>query len=74
MRNKILLAIVGLLVVILIVVIYHEKKTNYYFPMPSAVKNDDEKVKNARAFLTYCVQTVIKIGSSLLGMEMPTKM
>ena len=35
---------------------------------------DDEKVKNARAFLTYCVQTVIKIGSSLLGMEMPTKM
>ena len=35
MRNKILLAIVGLLVVILIVVIYHEKKTNYYFPMPS---------------------------------------
>ena len=44
MRNKILLAIVGLLVVVLIVVIYHEKKTNYYFPMPSAVKNDDEKI------------------------------
>lgn len=35
---------------------------------------DDEKLKNARAYLTYSVQTVIKIGCSLLGMEVPDKM
>ncbi len=35
---------------------------------------DDENVKNARGYLTYCVQTVIKIGGNLLGMEMPNKM
>ncbi|MBR2290068.1 MAG: arginine--tRNA ligase [Clostridia bacterium] len=35
---------------------------------------EDEKLKNARAYLTFCVQTVIKIGSRLLGMEMPSKM
>ena len=35
---------------------------------------EDEKVRNARVFLTYCVGQVLKIGSSLLGIEMPEKM
>ena len=35
---------------------------------------EDEKLKNARAYLTYCVQVIIKIGCNLLGMEMPDKM
>lgn len=35
---------------------------------------EDESVKNARVYLTYAVQTVIKIGAKLLGMEMPDKM
>ena len=35
---------------------------------------DDENIKNSRAYLTYCVQIVIKTGCGLLGMEMPSKM
>ena len=35
---------------------------------------EDEKVRNARVFLTYCVGQVLKIGASLLGIEMPEKM
>ena len=35
---------------------------------------EDEKVKNARAYLTYAVGTVLKTGASLLGIEMPDKM
>lgn len=35
---------------------------------------DDEKVKNARAYLTYSVGKVLKIGASLLGIKMPNKM
>ena len=35
---------------------------------------EDEKVRNARVFLTYSVGQVLKIGSSLLGIEMPEKM
>lgn len=35
---------------------------------------DDEKLKNARGYLTYAVQTVIKTGAKLLGINMPTKM
>ena len=35
---------------------------------------EDEKVRNARVFLTCCVGQVLKIGSSLLGIEMPEKM
>lgn len=34
----------------------------------------DESLKNARVYLTYAVQTVIKTGTKLLGMEMPDKM
>ena len=41
MRNKILLGVVFVLIMVLSIVIYHEKKTNYYFPMPSAVKDDE---------------------------------
>lgn len=35
---------------------------------------EDEKVKNARVYLTYAVGTVLKTGASLLGIEMPNKM
>lgn len=35
---------------------------------------DDEKVKNARAYLTYAVGKVLQIGASLLGIKMPNKM
>jgi arginyl-tRNA synthetase len=35
---------------------------------------DDEKVKNARLVITYAVGKVLKIGSNLLGIEMPDKM
>lgn len=35
---------------------------------------EDEKVKNARAYLTYAVGTVLKTGASLLGIQMPDKM
>lgn len=46
--------------------------TNFY--NNNKVMVDDEKVKNARAYLTYAVQTVIKTGSGLLGIKMPNKM
>ena len=49
-----------------------QKYTAFY--NENKVMVEDEEIKNARAYLTYCVQTVIKIGSSLLGMEMPSKM
>ena len=35
---------------------------------------DDEKLKNSRGYLSYAVQTVIKIGAKLLGIDMPTEM
>ena len=35
---------------------------------------DDEKVKNARIFLTYATGKVLKIGAELLGIQMPDKM
>ena len=35
---------------------------------------EDELLKNTRGYLTYAVQTVIKIGAGLLGMKMPTEM
>lgn len=35
---------------------------------------DDEKVRDARVYLTYCVNLVLKIGAGLLGMQMPNKM
>ena len=48
------------------------KYTTFY--NEDKVMVEDENVKSARAYLTYCVQTVIKIGCKLLGMEMPSKM
>ena len=44
MKNKILLAIVFILTLTLAIVIWHEKQTNYYFPMPSAVKNEENPI------------------------------
>ena len=35
---------------------------------------DDEKIKNTRLCLTYMVGYVLKIGTGLLGMEMPDRM
>ena len=44
MRNKILLGVVFVLIIVLGIVVYHEKKTNYYFPMPSAVKDEENAI------------------------------
>ena len=38
------------------------------------VITDNEKVRDARVYLTYCVNLVLKIGAGLLGMQMPNKM
>jgi arginyl-tRNA synthetase len=46
--------------------------TNFY--NENKVIVEDEKLKDARVYLTYAVQTVIKTGAKLLGMEMPSKM
>ena len=35
---------------------------------------EDEKVKNARVYVTYCTNLVLKIGAKLLGIQMPEKM
>lgn len=35
---------------------------------------NDEKVKNARSYLTYAVGIVLKTGAKLLGIKMPNKM
>ena len=35
---------------------------------------EDEKIKNARVYLTYAVGNVLKIGAELLGIKMPDKM
>ena len=35
---------------------------------------EDEKIKNARIYLTYAVGKVLKLGAGLLGIEMPDKM
>ena len=35
---------------------------------------EDENLQNARVFLTYAVGKVLKIGASLLGIQMPDKM
>lgn len=35
---------------------------------------EDEKVKNARVYLTYAVSVILKKGAKLLGIEMPEKM
>ena len=35
---------------------------------------EDEKVKNARVYVTYCTNLVLKTGANLLGIQMPDKM
>ena len=35
---------------------------------------EQENIQNARIYLTYCVNRVLKIGANLLGIEMPDKM
>ena len=36
--------------------------------------SDDKKAQDARLYLTYCVNIVLKSGAELLGMKMPEKM
>ena len=35
---------------------------------------EDEKIRNARVYMTYCTNLVLKIGTELLGIQMPEKM
>ena len=49
-----------------------KKYSNFYNEHKIIVEDEDEK--NARLFLTYAVNIVIKTASGLLGMEMPEKM
>ena len=35
---------------------------------------EDEKIKNARTYLTYATSIVLKTGADLLGIKMPNKM
>lgn len=44
------------------------------FYTENKVITDDKKIQNARVYLTYCVNIVLKTGASLLGMQMPDKM
>lgn len=38
------------------------------------IMGEDRKVQDARLYLTYCVNIVLKSGANLLGMKMPEKM
>ena len=38
------------------------------------IVSEDHKLQNARVYLTYCVNIVLKTGAGLLGMQMPDKM
>ena len=38
------------------------------------ILTDDNRIQNARAYLTYCVNIVLKSGAGLLGIQMPNKM
>ena len=38
------------------------------------IYSENEDIKNARAYLTYAVGKVLKLGASILGIEMPNKM
>ena len=46
--------------------------SNFY--NENKIMDDDEKVKNARAYLTYATKLVLQTGAHLLGIEMPNKM
>ena len=35
---------------------------------------EDNDMQNARVYLTYCTNTILKIGAKLLGIQMPEKM
>ena len=35
---------------------------------------EDEEIQNARVYLTYCVNIILKTGAKLLGIQMPEKM
>ena len=40
----------------------------------SEVLVEDEKIRNSRGYLCFAVQTVIKLGAKLLGIDMPQEM
>ena len=35
---------------------------------------EDKKLQNARIYLTYCTNIILKTGANLLGIQMPDKM
>ena len=46
--------------------------SNFY--NENKIMDDDEKIKNTRAYLTYATGLVLKSGANLLGIEMPNRM
>ena len=46
--------------------------SNFY--NDNKIIDDDETVKNSRVYLAYAVGNTLKLGASLLGMEMPDRM
>lgn len=35
---------------------------------------EDKEIQNARVYLTYVVNSVLKVGAELLGIQMPDRM
>ena len=44
------------------------------FYTENKIINDDKKLQDARVYLTYCTNIILKTGASLLGIQMPEKM
>ena len=44
------------------------------FYTENKIISEDTQLQNARVYVTYCVNTVLKTGASLLGIKMPEKM
>ena len=44
------------------------------FYTENKIINDDEDLQNARLYLTYCVNIILKTGANLLGIKMPERM
>ena len=49
-------------------------QTNSDFYNENRIIGENEDIKNARAYLTYATNIVLKKGSELLGIKMPNKM
>lgn len=53
-------------------ILLSQNYSNFY--NENKIMCEDENLKNARIYLTYAVNTVLKTGSELLGIKMPNKM